>query len=333
MVLRESLDPDNSLWDWIAVDLFFYRSKHGMSCAQLGQRLKVNRQAVSNMEAGRYRLDETKAKILDDLWHLNKHFQRLLHYARTGHDPDWFKAHVRYEARATTIKIYEALVLPGLLQTPGYARALLTAGRADDVEAAVAGRLARQEILARPSPPDLWVILCENVLDWPVGGPEVMKAQLAHLLEIGELPHVAVRVLPRSAGANDGLEGSFEVLTVREGDISYMEACGGGRLEQDPAEVRRYGIRHDRIGALAESVASSRRVIAGKVGDLRMTKWRKSSHSGTTQGTDCVELTRFASAIGLRDSKAPEAGHLNLSAQTFSDLIARVKRGELSSWT
>ncbi|KAB2339176.1 DUF397 domain-containing protein [Actinomadura rudentiformis] len=61
-----------------------------------------------------------------------------------------------------------------------------------------------------------------------------------------------------------------------------------------------------------------------------MTKWRKSSHSGTTQGTDCVELARLASAVVVRDSKAPEAGHLSLPADTFADLIARVKRGELS---
>ncbi|XVQ10299.1 Scr1 family TA system antitoxin-like transcriptional regulator [Spirillospora sp. CA-255316] len=250
MPLRESLDPDNSLWDWIAVDLYFYRNKAGLSCAQLGRLLHVNRQAVSNLEAGRLKLDMTKAKILDELWDLNKHFQRLVKYARAGHDPNWFKAHVIYEQRASVIKTYEAMVVPGLLQSENYARALISKSRAiKDVAPGVKNRMARQAVLTKENPPYLWVTMSQNALDWPVGGPTVMREQLSRLLEAAELPNIAIRILPRSVGAHVALEGSFKVITVKEGDVVYMEACGGGRTTQDPTEVAERRIRFDEIGA------------------------------------------------------------------------------------
>lgn len=262
MVLRESLNPDNSLWDWMAVDLHFYRTKHGLSCAQLGWHLKVNRQAVSNMEAGRHRLDETKAKVLDTLWELNGHFQRLLRYARAGHDVNWFKAYVQYEPKATAIRYYAALVIPGLLQTPEYARALLVVGQAvDDVDAAVQARIARQEILMRKHRPNLWVLIKQSALEDPVGGAEVMRGQLAQLIEAGHEPNIAIRVVPRSLGAHVGLDGSFSLMAIPEGSAAYMEACGGGRLSLDTAEIERYQLRFDRLGVDALSRDSTRSLI------------------------------------------------------------------------
>lgn len=261
MPLRESLDPNNSLWDWIAVDLYFYRNKAQLSCAQLGRILRVNRQAVSNMEAGRLKLDTTKARILDELWGLNAHFQRLLLYARAGRDPDWFKAHVIYEQRASIIKIYEAGVIPGLLQTESYARALLSAHPSTDVEKQVGLRMARQSILTKKDAPNLWVILSQNALDWPVGEDAVMREQLARLLDLSQLPNVVIRVLPRTVRATLGLEGSFKVITVQEGDVVYMEACGGGRTTQDPTDVAERQVRYDLIGADALSRGLSETLI------------------------------------------------------------------------
>jgi hypothetical protein len=216
------------------------------------------------MEAARagWRLDDDQAKKLDDLWELNGHFTRLLRYARARHDVDWFAQHVSYETRATVMRIYEALIVPGLLQTEDYARAALTAGQVvKDVEAAVAARMERQKVLAREDPPWLWVLLNQSVLEQPVGGPKVMRVQLARLLEVSRLPHIVIRVVPRSLGAHVGLDGSFKITTVNEGDVAYMEAVGGGRLSMDRAEIRRYGIRYDRIGADALSRDSTRSLI------------------------------------------------------------------------
>jgi hypothetical protein len=269
MVLRESLDPDTSLLDWIAFDLYFHRMKEGLSCAQLGMILGVNRQAVSNMEAGRVRLDEAKARRLDERWDLNDHFQRLLRYARAGHDSNWFKQHVLYEGRASELKMYESLIVHGLLQTPDYARAMLIAGQAvEDVDAAVAARMARQSILTKRNPPVLWVLLNQAVLMPVIGGKDVMRGQLRQLLEMSQLPNVIIRMIPWSTGAHVGLDGSFLLTTVEEGEVAYMEANGGGRLSVDAAEVRRYRIKFDRLGADALSRDESRNLIAGVMENL-----------------------------------------------------------------
>lgn len=110
-----------------------------------------------------------------------------------------------------------------------------------------------QDILTRENPTELWVVISESALDWPVGGSGVMHGQMRKLLEATELPNVTIRVLPRSVGAHMALDGSFKVITVSEGDVLYMEACGGGRTTMDAAEVQERRLRYDRIGADALS--------------------------------------------------------------------------------
>jgi hypothetical protein len=90
----------------------------------------------------------------------------------------------------------------------------------------------------------------------------VMRTQLGHLLNVSERAHVVLRVVPRSLGAHMGLDGSFQITTVAEGDIAYMEAVGGGRLSHDKAESRRYRIRYDRMGADSLSRDSTRSLLA-----------------------------------------------------------------------
>ncbi|MBC6459722.1 DUF5753 domain-containing protein [Actinomadura sp. HBU206391] len=264
MAARESLDPDSSMWHWIAVDLHFWRNRSGLSCAGLGEILDISRGAVSNLEAARpgFRLSERQAKILDAEWGLNGHFERLLRYAKSGHDPDWFKTFTQYEARAIYIKVYEALVIPGLLQTPAYARALLMAGGVEDLEASVDRRMSRQEVLTRPRPAELWALVKQTMLEEPVGGPDVMRAQLEHLIEMSRRPNVFLRVVPKSVGAHLGLDGSFSVMTVASGNAAYMEAVGGGRLSTDSAEIHRFTVRFERIGVDALSRDSSRSLMA-----------------------------------------------------------------------
>jgi transcriptional regulator with XRE-family HTH domain len=255
----ESLDPDHDLWHWIAVELRFWRERAGLSLSAMGVIMGCNKAWVSNIEHARpsHRMNERQAEALDLHFGLGHHFRRLVYYARSGHDSNWFRTHVVYEQRAFVIKAYEAQVIPGLLQTDDYARALLTAGRADDADAWTKRRMERQAVLWKKSPPDLWVILSQTALEWPVGGPQVMRHQLAKLLELGDLPHITIRVLPRSVGAHVALEGSFKIITVKEGDVVYMEACGGGRTSTDAAEVFERQVRFDRIGADALSQSLS----------------------------------------------------------------------------
>jgi hypothetical protein len=121
--------------------------------------------------------------------------------------------------------------------------------------------MARQEILRRPVPPDVWITLAESVLDWPVGGRPVLIEQLARLMEISEHPNIVLRIVPKSAGAYDGLDGPFMVLSGKNGDTTYVDAPNGGRLVVDSSEVQSFIDRFDRIGAHALPVDSSRSLI------------------------------------------------------------------------
>lgn len=261
MVAAESLDPDNSFWDWIAYDLRRYRLKHGETVQQVADVIGRSRSDVSNCEAGRRRINVESARLLDKHWDTGGHFERLIGYASRNHDPDWFREHLTLEATADELRIFELSFIPGLLQTERYARVVISGNGSKNVEAAVEERMSRQAVLHRIEPPLVWVLLDEGVIDRPLGGAEVMREQLAHLLEVGELPHIVIRVLPRSAGFHPGLTSAFKLLTVDGRDLVYTESSGGGRLVQDPGEVRSFEIQFNRVGAKALSEDASRELI------------------------------------------------------------------------
>jgi transcriptional regulator with XRE-family HTH domain len=260
MPTNPSPDPLSSMWAWIAHDVRFYRVRARMNGEDFGKIMGVVRSTVSRFESGEYKIKDNHARALDKYFNTGGHFQRLLHYARLGHDPDWLKDRLEKERDASIIKVYTAQVIPALLQTREYATALISAG-GRDVETLVSERMARQEIFDRQPPPELWVILDECVLHKLVGGREVMKGQLAHLLKMSELPNVVIRVIGTEAGAHVGLDGSFMVMSLDAGDVAYAEAPGGGRLIATTADVRSYGIRYDRIGQQALPEGASRDLI------------------------------------------------------------------------
>jgi transcriptional regulator with XRE-family HTH domain len=258
---KPSPDPKSSLWAWLAHDLRHYRLKRGLSGDAVARLLNCGRSTISRLENNEAKPTERQMEILDDRWDTGGHFTTLLWYAHRGHDPNWFKQHLGVESEALVIKVYEALAVPGLLQLPEYARALIAESGAVNVDERVAERMSRQALLTREPPPLLWVLLTENVLDWPVGGPQVMRKQLAHLLEASELPNIGIRVVPRVVGSHYGMNGSFKVMTGPAGDVAYTESPGGGRLVPSPTEVQRYVIRYDRIGQKALPVDQSRDLI------------------------------------------------------------------------
>lgn len=261
MHVRPSPDPMSSMWAWLAHDLLFYRERAKLSGTEMGKIIGCVRSTVSRLESGELKIDEKQAIILDKRWNTGGHFLRLLNYAKRGHDPDWFREHVHFEAKASALKLCGHSLVPGLLQTKDYARAVYTIGGSKDVEADVAARMARKETLNRPEPPLVWVLLDEAALHRPVGGPQVMREQLAQLLELSNLPHIMVRVVPRSVGYHVGLDGAFKIMTVGSSDIAYTEAGGGGRLVMDVTEVRTFTIQFDRVGTDALSRDSTRSLI------------------------------------------------------------------------
>lgn len=261
-ITREPLDPKVSLWHFLAYYLRYQREKMDLSLAQWGQIIGAARSTVSNIEATRRKIDDRQAAAIDRKCDTGLLFQLLLWYARTAHDPDWFRQYTQYEAEALAIRIHHGHAIPVPLQTQEYARAWLRAANVKDIDAAVAARQARQEaIFGRDEPPLLMVLLDEGVLDRPVGGPEVMRAQLERLLEFAELPNVFIRVIPKSAGAYIGLGESFQIMSLESRDIAYVGAFRGGRLVESTAEVREMGLDYERIGTKALSVDDSRALI------------------------------------------------------------------------
>ena len=259
--MNESPDPRSSMYDFIAYYLRFLRRQHGWAGGALAELLNCARSSISRLEGGQAKLALDQAEKIDIAWNTGGLFGIMVYYATYAGDPDWFKAHLELEGRATSLKIYELSVVPGLLQTEEYARALFRSFGVKDVDGQVTQRMERQERLVGPSAPRLWVLLAQPVLEWYVGGPDVLYRQLAKLLEISQMPNVSLRVLPKTAGAHPGLPGAFKIMRVGGVDLVYTEAVGGGRLAQAVSEVEIFLDRYDGIGAKALPEDSSRRLV------------------------------------------------------------------------
>ncbi|MFI0372671.1 helix-turn-helix domain-containing protein [Actinomadura sp. 1N219] len=264
--------PQTNMWDFAAYYMRFMRIQRGLSGEALGRVINVSKAQVSRIESGRNRLDANQAIALDKLWNTGRLFYLLVWYASIGHDPQWFAQQVKIEQMSGMLRIYEASVIPGLLQTPEYAEALLRSGIDTNPDKVLADRLQRQDLLLRDDPPHLTVLLSQNALDWPVGSPEIMQGQLARLLDEAQRYNIVLRAVPRSwaAGAHPGLNGSFKLMSGDDfGEVAYSESPGAGRLVSSPPDVRAYGIRFERISAKALDEGASFKLIQKIMEEMR----------------------------------------------------------------
>jgi DNA-binding XRE family transcriptional regulator len=165
-----------------------------------------------------------------------------------GPIPGWFTDWLTREREATSIRIWQPLIIPGLLQTADYARALfLAAGAGDTVDELVTARLARQAIFDKPDPPYLWVVLDESVLHRLIGTPKVTYDQLAHLADMSERSYISVQVVPASVGAHAGLACAFMVGSLdSEPDLLLFEAIEDQTL-RDTDVVRKAAVAFDLV--------------------------------------------------------------------------------------
>ncbi|MFY1633648.1 helix-turn-helix domain-containing protein [Solwaraspora sp. WMMB335] len=168
--------------------------------------------------------------------------------------PEWFSLYLDVEPAAATIRTYEAELIPGLLQTPQYAREVYRARNPGshpreypgDIEKRVAVRMERQAILTRvdPAPPELHVVLNEAAILRQVGGDAVMREQIARLREAAELPNVKVEVLPLAAGAHAAMETAFVILNFPEPDddpaVVYIDTPSSAAYLQKQVDIDRY---------------------------------------------------------------------------------------------
>ena len=177
-----------------------------------------------------------------------------------------FERYADAESRATVIRQYHALVVPGLLQTADYARALIAAGRPDAkpevIESLLAARLERQDILSRDDPPTLWLVVDETALLRPVGGRDLHIAQLDVLLEVAGRPGVTIQIVPLATGAHAGLTCSFTILSFEdEPDIAYTEDLERGYFRERPELVRGWFGAYEALHMVTDTAAASLEVI------------------------------------------------------------------------
>lgn len=186
--------------------------------------------------------------------------------------PEWFSAYVSLESEASVIRLYEPHYVPGLLQTNDYATALMRVGfpneSKEDIARRVALRTKRQDLLAKPDAPAIWAILDETVLRRPVGGAEVMRAQIDRLHEVLDMPKVTIQVMRFGVGAHPGAFGPFHHFRFGFSelpDVIYTESLAGAVYVDRPADVVTYLEVLDRMSVQAEPVARTRAIL----GELR----------------------------------------------------------------
>jgi transcriptional regulator with XRE-family HTH domain len=159
--------------------------------------------------------------------------------------PGWFEEYIGLEEAAIMIRGYEAQLVPGLLQTEDYARAvtLLEYSNPKEIARRVSLRMTRQAILSRSDPTRFWAVVDEAALRRPIGGPSVMRAQLKHLMEMSQRPNVTIQVMPFKIGGHSAVGGPFSVLHFAESDLSsvvYLEQLASSQYLDKPEMVDKY---------------------------------------------------------------------------------------------
>lgn len=241
------------------------RAASGLSQEQLGDRVNFSGSQVGMVESERRVPSLDFARRADEALGTRGTLERIHKLLRTAPFAPWFRPYVEREAEATELRSWQSAVVDGLLQIPDYARALLSVrlGTSDDeVEQQVAARLARQDILSRPDPPLVWVILDEGVLRRPVGGRAVMLAQVEHLVSLADSRTVVVQILPTSVGSHDGLNGSFVVADFADApSIVYLETALTGMIIESREQVAAVRVSYDGLRTEALPRAASTRLL------------------------------------------------------------------------
>ncbi|MFF5704669.1 Scr1 family TA system antitoxin-like transcriptional regulator [Streptomyces sp. NPDC012794] len=219
------------------------RAAKGLTQKELAALITVDEETIASIEQGRRALMPHVAELMD--MHLGLPGTLIIaanEMPAFDTTPPWAEEYMDREYTAVTLSWYDNQVVPGLLQTEAYARAVfkcrVPAYQEEEIEALTADRVARQEILHRKTPPTLSFIIWEPVVVHRIGGPETHEEQLRHLIACAELPDVSIQVMPLEQGTHAALDGPFILLeTPDHQHFAYSEGQRGSRLISDPGEV------------------------------------------------------------------------------------------------
>jgi transcriptional regulator with XRE-family HTH domain len=248
-----------------AAEMRAHRAHAGLSRDDLAARLHFSPSLVAMVEAGHRAPSRDFALRLDEAFSLPGTFARLYERLRDVPFPQAFRPFTGYEATATALRWYEHSLIPGLLQTEPYARAVLSTRpntSQDEIDELVVARMERQDTLDRDGPPLLYALLDEGALHRPVAGPDVMRGQMEHLLEMSLRPNVTIQVVPYAAGGHSGLLGAFIIAEMGDSPgIVFLEDACDGRVAEDSAMVAQTMRNFDALRSEALTHGMSRDLI------------------------------------------------------------------------
>jgi transcriptional regulator with XRE-family HTH domain len=253
------------------------RTAKGLTVDQVAERLMCSASKVSRMETGQRGATLRDIRDLCDIYGVTDPSQRehLMDLAKEGKQQGWwqsydlpFSTYIGLEADAISIKDYDSAIVPGLLQTAEYARAVhevvLPELEPEKINQGVEVRLKRQRLLTQEPPLHYWAVLDEAVLHRLVGGTSVMGAQLERLIEASKLPNITMQVIPYSAGAHPALDSTFKILDFAEPvpSVVYVEGLVGWIYVERPQDVGRYRQVFERLCDIALTPQESIELVA-----------------------------------------------------------------------
>jgi transcriptional regulator with XRE-family HTH domain len=255
------------------------REERGLTLDAAAELVNLSKSALHRMESAQVivRPHEVhylliRYEITDEELHAS-----LMGLAAAGRSRDWIRRHgslttdpvvadyIQLEQDSSAIRICQPIAIPGILQTPGYARAVMDSA---------SFRMARKEVLSRPDPIRLDAVVGEAALRQRMGGADVMRGQLRHLMEASTPANVTVRAVPFAAASNPGLDGPFTLLDVETGNFTMVVIDGLARSVylEDDAAVDRYNVVFEKLCATALSEAESRTLITQVLDELEGTR-------------------------------------------------------------
>ncbi|MFB7075484.1 Scr1 family TA system antitoxin-like transcriptional regulator, partial [Streptomyces sp. NPDC056290] len=250
-VAQRGQDPADELLRSFGRQIKILRQRAGHTQTGLGQLLGYSEAQIAAIEQGRRIPRPDTIDKLDQLLEADGMLLVMKRPVALARYPAFFRDAARIEETAAEFHQYAPLIMPGMLQTEEYARTMFTVRRPrrneSEIEQMVSARLARHKLFDRKPSPVLSFVLEEAVLQRPIGGVEVLRGQLEHLLLVSENPNVEIQVMPTRAMDHAGVDGPFTLMVPDGGDqVAYLESQGNGRVLTDRETVRviaaRYGI-------------------------------------------------------------------------------------------
>ncbi|MER7949158.1 helix-turn-helix transcriptional regulator [Streptomyces sp. NPDC096079] len=256
------------------------REAKNMTAEQVAERLLVSQSKISRLENGRRSISQRDVRDLCGVYEVEdeRMVDSLMQMAKDSRQQGWWHAfgdipysvYIGLETDAESLRMYESQIIPGLLQTPAYAEAVISGAMpestAADIEKRVTVRTRRQDrIRDEERPLRLWAVIDEGALHRIVGSRPLMVEQLEHLIEQSHLPHVTVQVIPFEMGAHPGISGQYSILEfpdTSDSSVVYIEGVTSDLYLEKAQDVGKYSVMYEHLRAQALNVEQTREFIS-----------------------------------------------------------------------